>query len=96
MLVDALNQKSGEELQSVQQDLTLALMRQQNEELTARIEAQEEMVRKRFEGLADKIDKVAHSAAIGTGPALKVKVCNLFVCLFGFFFFFFFLPKHIC
>lgn len=74
MLMDVLNQKSGDDLASAQKDLTLALMRQQNEELRARIEAQEELVKKQLEGLDDKINKVAKSATISGPAAIQVKV----------------------
>jgi hypothetical protein len=80
MLLDTLNSKTGDELHSAQKDLTMAYIRQQNEALQARIEQQEELMRQRFAGLVDRIEKVANNAANASNASLpvKAKVCSSF------------------
>jgi hypothetical protein len=81
-----INSKTGDDLSSTQKDLTLMMLKAQNDELLRRVNEQESLMRKQFVSITDRIDK---AAAFGPVNVVKVKVpsfCSIF-CFFSIIYF---------
>jgi hypothetical protein len=65
IFMQVLNQKQGGELESVTKDLTIAMLKQQTEELMRRLEAQSHRMEDKFSALSSQIENVVK---MGPGP----------------------------
>jgi len=65
IFMEVLNQKQGGELESVSKDLTIAMLKQQTEELMRRLEEQSNRMENKFSVLSTQIENVAK---MGPGP----------------------------
>jgi len=70
MFMEVLNQKQGPELESVTKDLTIAILKQQTEELMRRLEEQSKNMENRFSEMSTKIENVAKMGPVGGGAVV--------------------------
>jgi len=71
IFMEVLNQKQGGELAEVSKDLTIAMLKQQTEELMRKLEEQSNRMENRFSEMTTKIENVAK---MGPGPGLGAVV----------------------
>jgi len=65
IFMEVLNQKQGGELEAVTKDLTIAMLKQQTEELMRKLEEQSNRMENKFTEMTTKIENVAK---MGPGP----------------------------
>jgi len=71
IFMEVLNQKQGGELAEVSKDLTIAMLKQQTEELMIKLEEQSNRMENRFSEMTTKIENVAK---MGPGPGMGAVV----------------------
>jgi len=73
IFMEVLNQKQGPELENVTKDLTIAMLKQQTEELMRRLEEQSKNMENRFSEMSTKIENVAKMGPVGGGGGVVHK-----------------------